>query len=201
MIFIYFLRKKNMAKRLLSRYLCILSCMLSITTIAANEVKDQLAKRDQSVFELFRDIPANQLQIVEDTFTLPNNIAQTKWTSFDAGLSSKNNQFFIALDTLSRGKNDGIFRYTVKIVTARGVENRRFEGVDCLLRVYKVYAFGNDDGSWAKATTPLWHHIERHVRNDYHATLFDTMCRSSSTQSIEKIRRQFLRGDRYDFIP
>lgn len=175
----------------------LLTCMMSATTLFADELKTD----PQSVFALFRDIPADQLQIAEDAFQLPDMTNQAQWVAFDAGFSSKANHFFIALNTLSRGKDDGIFRYTVKIITARGVENSRFEGLNCLLRMYKVYAFGNNDGSWTKATKPLWQNIERHVRNDYHATLFDTMCRSGSSQSIEKIQRQFLYGDRYDFIP
>lgn len=153
--------------------------------------KDETAGSDRSVFDVFKGISAENVIITEDDFSLPKLNENTKWKTFDAGIESRDNRFYLALDTLSQGKRDQLFRYAVKFVTPGGAENIRFEALDCLLRVYKVYAFGNPDGSWTPAASPHWQDIVRQVRNGYQAELYDAFCRDTKVQSIEEIKRKF----------
>lgn len=177
-------------KRLQKIVLIVCGMIISLSLIADEKVISQQAEK-KTVFDVFRGISAEELTFVEDGFSLPVLNAQTRWVAFDAGLHSRANRFYLAIDNVNQGKKDRIFRYVVKFVTPGGAENIRFEGLQCLLKVYKVYAFGNPDGTWVNSTSPHWQDIERHVRNGYQAELYDAFCQDNKRRTIEQIRRQF----------
>ena len=159
-----------------------------------------IEKTERSLWGVFSDNSGGEI-VSEDPFSLPASTQYEVWVPLDAGLTSANNRFYLALDSLTQGKTDRIFRYAVKLVSHSGVENLRFEGLSCKYKAYRVYAFGNPDQTWLRATLPRWQDIVRNIHNDYAATLFDVFCRSTGEQTIEKIKTQLKSGRTYDFVP
>jgi hypothetical protein len=62
-----------------------------------------------------------------------------------------------ALDTrhLALGE-DGMTRYSVVVRSAAGGENVFHEGIDCLEKRYKTYAYGRHDGTFREREAPGW---------------------------------------------
>jgi hypothetical protein len=133
--------------------------------------------------------------LTEEPFSLPTSTHYTQWVPFEP-VSPSTHRFYLALDSVTQGETDRIFRYAIKLVSRHGVENLRFEGLSCEYRAYRPYAFGSVDGTWSKATQPKWQAIARNVRNDYAAALFDVFCRTDS-ENIEKIKQRFKKGTRF----
>lgn len=185
-----------MIRTLLPKLFFIVYCSLTSYHLIADEKTTPATPQKKTVLDVFRGSSTEELTFAEDDFSFPDLNAQTKWVAFDAGIHSRNNRFYLAIDSLTQGKNDRIFRYAVKFITPGGAENIRFEGLECLLKVYKVYAFGNPEGTWTKASSPHWQDIVRHVRNGYQAELYDTLCKNSERLSIEEHRRKFEEGAR-----
>lgn len=181
--------------------LCCVS-LLATNLWAANNDDEELNinKPGTSLMDLLKDRKASELVIAEEPFSLPATTQFHQWTSFDSEMAFAGNRFYLALDSLSQGETDGIFRYAVKIVTRSGAENIRFEGLHCLYSVYRVYAFGNPDGTWLKASNQQWRDIVRNVHNGYAASLYDSFCRTTGRQDLAKIKANFKRGE-YDLVP
>jgi hypothetical protein len=171
--------------------------------VASDHANENLPinKTKRSLRDWFDPTSATEKVLTEDPFSLPTSTHYTQWVPFESGLRSTNNRFYLALDSLMQGKTDRIFRYAVKLVTRSGVENIRFEGLSCEYKAYRVYAFGNPDGTWIKASQPKWHDIVRNIHNDYAAALFDVFCRTTGQHSIEKIQKQFKSNATYDLAP
>lgn len=86
------------------------------------------------------------------------------------------NRFLIDPDSLSIGA-DGVVRYTLVVRSPAGAENVSFEGIHCKTREQKYYAFGQRNGSWAKARESQWRFIEAREVNRHHAVLYaDILC-------------------------
>jgi hypothetical protein len=80
------------------------------------------------------------------------------------------NRFFVDGATLAIGP-DGVIRYTLVIKTSGGASNVTYEGVRCGDGIYKLYATGRSDGTWAWMRSGDWRPIENKVANRHHAAL------------------------------
>lgn len=83
-------------------------------------------------------------------------------------------RFHVDRASLSVGA-DGVVRYTLVARSAAGVENVSYEGIRCSGRIYKVYAFGRDNGAWSRPAETDWRPAEsvwtRALRRDFFCPL------------------------------
>jgi CNP1-like family len=69
------------------------------------------------------------------------------------------NRFLIDADTLSLVA-DEMVRYVMVVRSSGGAENVSFEGISCLTRQQRNYAFGTRGGGWSPARDSQWLPIE-----------------------------------------
>ena len=107
---------------------------------------------------------------------------------------TSSHRYYLDASSLALGK-DGVMRYSVVTKTTGGATNVSFEGIRCETRERKVYAFGHNDGTWARARDPKWRWIERNESPAFHYTLYrDYFCPARTiptkpAQVIEAIKR------------
>ncbi len=65
------------------------------------------------------------------------------------------NRFMLDESTLSIGKDD-VVRYVLVIQAEGGAETVTFEGIHCHSGKYRIYAFGQPDGTWTPARNDDW---------------------------------------------
>ncbi|ARU32281.1 hypothetical protein CAP31_11710 [Sulfuriferula sp. AH1] len=82
------------------------------------------------------------------------------------------NRYMIDKSTLDVGK-DGVVRYVLVIKTRGGAKNISFEGIRCETRERKIYATGQDGGSWMPARDSKWQGISGRSALSYHRVLAD----------------------------
>jgi hypothetical protein len=85
--------------------------------------------------------------------------------------ASTDNKFFVDLPSVSVG-SDGVVRYSLVTISAKGVRNVSYEGMRCATKEVRLYAFGHSDGSWAKAKANQWQRIYEKTANRQHAELY-----------------------------
>jgi hypothetical protein len=73
--------------------------------------------------------------------------------------SASRNRYFIDSASVSVG-SDGVIRYTVVIEAAGGAKNVSFEGLRCESGEYRLYAYGQPDGTWSEARNARWEAIK-----------------------------------------
>lgn len=78
------------------------------------------------------------------------------------------NRYYIAPQTISVAA-DGVVRYVAVVKTPSGVINVSFEGLRCVSKEVKLYAFGRSDGMWGKSRNDRWSAVRPGA---YQATLF-----------------------------
>jgi hypothetical protein len=91
---------------------------------------------------------------------------------------SPTTQFHFSIDrkSISVGK-DGVVRYTLVSVSNSGVKNISYEGIRCDTLEKKLYAFGRNDGTWAKSRNAQWEPVTELSGNRQHAALVkDLLC-------------------------
>lgn len=86
--------------------------------------------------------------------------------------SATRNRHFIDAASLSIG-SDKVVRYTVVIEAAGGAKNVMFEGLRCATGERRLYAYGQPDGTWAKARSAGWEGIKLRSLLSYHKPLFE----------------------------
>jgi hypothetical protein len=102
-------------------------------------------------------------------------------------------KFFIDANSVSVG-SDGIVRYTLVSKSDSGAQNISYEGIRCQTYQKKQYAFGRDDGSWARSRQDRWRPITELVANRQDAALAkDYLCEggtvaSSAANMVRRIR-------------
>jgi hypothetical protein len=103
--------------------------------------------------------------------------------------------FTIDVTSLTIGA-DGVIRYTMVATSATGAKNISYEGIRCLSREKKVYAFGHQDGSWSRSRRDQWEPIMSNAANRQHASLAtDYFCdgkmiAGKADQILEKMRNR-----------
>jgi hypothetical protein len=68
--------------------------------------------------------------------------------------------FFVDPASVKVG-DDGAVRYTLVARSASGATNVSYEGIRCGAYESRVYAFGQSDGTWSRATNSQWTPINR----------------------------------------
>lgn len=86
--------------------------------------------------------------------------------------SATSNKFMIDTASLSVGK-DGVVRYSVVIESPRGARTVNFEGMRCSTSEYKIYGFGQPDGSWTENKRAAWEPFKQRSLLSYHKALFE----------------------------
>lgn len=85
------------------------------------------------------------------------------------------NRFYIDRNSISIG-TDRVVRYSAVIKSASGALNTSYEGLRCKTSEYKIYAFGVDNGTWAKVPDVQWRKIPR-TSADFRFSLYkDYFC-------------------------
>jgi hypothetical protein len=85
------------------------------------------------------------------------------------------NRFYIDRNSISIGA-DRVVRYSTVIKSVSGALNTSYEGLRCKTSEYKVYAFGVENGTWAKVPDVQWRKIPR-MSGDFRFALYkDYFC-------------------------
>jgi hypothetical protein len=104
------------------------------------------------------------------------------------------NRFLLDTASLSIG-SDGVVRYTLVVRSPGGAENISFEGLRCVTKEQKFYAFARRDGSWSPVRDGQWREIESKDANRQHLVLFnDILCEDKarparSVRNIDRVLR------------
>ncbi|WP_028451441.1 CNP1-like family protein [Chitinilyticum aquatile] len=124
----------------------------------------------------------------EGEFTLPELAKLQDWATVTVLQPVKNNNFGIALDSVSIGPDDEIVRYVFVVESKRSkVRNYIYEGIDCFSSQYRTYGWGKADGSWLKNENTEWKDIVRNTHNAWQADLMDEMCRAAGPYKLPDI--------------
>jgi hypothetical protein len=90
-------------------------------------------------------------------------------------------QFFVDAASISVQPGQTV-RYTLVAKTAGGPSNVTFEGINCTLKQWKIYAIWNDASKqWTAASTGDWQPIREKGATRIHSTLYsDDFCRDNA---------------------
>ncbi|HEX2604138.1 MAG TPA: CNP1-like family protein [Oxalicibacterium sp.] len=89
-------------------------------------------------------------------------------------------KFFVDAKSISVG-SDNVVRYTLVSISEEGAKNVTYEGIRCETFEKKIYAIGEEDGSWARSRRNQWEGIVRGFANRQHAALAkDYFCENTS---------------------
>ncbi|HWT71745.1 MAG TPA: CNP1-like family protein [Oxalicibacterium sp.] len=89
-------------------------------------------------------------------------------------------KFFVDAKSISVGSDD-VVRYTLVSISQEGAKNVSYEGIRCATFEKKIYAIGQEDGSWARSRRNQWDGIVRGFANRQHAALAkDYFCENTT---------------------
>lgn len=105
------------------------------------------------------------------------------------------NKYMIDGASLSVG-SDGVIRYTLVVESPRGARTVNFEGMRCDPAEYKIYGFGQADGTWTQNKRAKWELYKLRSLLSYHKALFeDHFCPDFiAIRSREEALRNLKRG-------
>ncbi len=103
-------------------------------------------------------IDFSEKPLEESKLRLPAAPKPADLIRFDIGPLHRGFEHFVDGTTLSLGE-DGVIRFTLVVKSDMGASNVSFEGMRCVTRERKVYAYGRRDGSWSEAREPEWKKI------------------------------------------
>jgi hypothetical protein len=111
--------------------------------------------------------------------------------------ASTTNRFFLDDKSLSIG-TDGIIRYTLVVQSPSGARSVSYEGMRCETRQRRIYATGNDDGSWAQNKSVHWFPVREASSNRQYAALFvDYFCPDGTpVRGLAALRTKVEKGQR-----
>jgi hypothetical protein len=107
----------------------------------------------------------------EITASLPPYPKDENLVQFNVS-SATANRYLIDIASLSVGK-DGVVRYTVVIASPRGARTVNFEGIRCDPAEYKIYGFGQENGTWNENKRAAWQPFKQRSLLSYHKALFE----------------------------
>jgi hypothetical protein len=97
--------------------------------------------------------------------------------------------------SLQIGK-DGVIRFTLVSTSPSGARNISYEGIRCASFEKKSYAYGRDDGSWARSRRDQWERIVRNAANRQHGVLaVDFFCESQAVAGNRETLLKRLRNN------
>lgn len=132
----------------------------------------------------------------EEKVTPPAAPDADKLIPFEVSVDNPN-RFFVDPASISIGK-DGVVRFTVVIESSGGARTINYEGLRCITRERRLYAFGQQDGSWIESKKAPWIPMlkqQHKMINAYPAVLADEyFCLNHETPqdasiAIERLNR------------
>ncbi|MBE9607963.1 hypothetical protein INR99_01250 [Chitinilyticum litopenaei] len=126
----------------------------------------------------------------EGEYTMPDLAKLKEWAQVTIPHQPvQQNDYAIALDSITVGKDDRIVRYVMMVKSKRGkARNVLFEGLDCFSNQYHTYAWANQQGEWQTFSDPKWKLITKDTHNSWQAELVDEMCQLNEPYKLEAIR-------------
>lgn len=147
----------------------------------------------QSQFEEDFDNPGKTWQ--EITVQMPSPPAPENLIPFYVSATATQS-FALDEKSFSIGK-DEVIRFTLVSTSPSGAKNVSYEGIRCATFEKKAYAYGRDDGSWARSRRDQWEPIMRNAANRHHGVLaVDFFCESKAVAGSPDILLQRLRNNR-----
>ncbi|SCK10859.1 CNP1-like family protein [Vogesella sp. LIG4] len=124
---------------------------------AANPAHADMAKDRPdrtSRFNSYQEGPAWQ----EGQQALPPFPEAVKWVELPMPASIRG-KIFIGIDDLQRG-DDEVVRYTLRQQSSSGIDNISREGLHCMQRNLRIYAFGDTvNKRWIESQNGTWRHL------------------------------------------
>jgi hypothetical protein len=147
---------------------------------------------DLSAFE--EDFDDLQKPWEEIAVQIPAQPKQENLVSFEPLNATASYSFEIDDKSLTLG-SDGVIRYIVVATSRSGAKNISYEGIRCSTFEKKLYAFGRQDGSWARSRQDKWERIVRRTGVNYQETLaLEYFCQNKTVAGTPK---DMLRRIRY----
>lgn len=103
--------------------------------------------------------------------------------------------FAIDANSLSVGA-DGVIRYTLVATSEAGARNVSYEGIRCATYEMKLYAFGQQDGTWSRSRKNRWERVNPNTLNRQHAALakdyfcLEKMVAGKAEEIVNRIRHK-----------
>lgn len=120
----------------------------------AKAVAQELPLRDPAADVIdFSEKPLEESKLKLPAAPRPENLIR-----FDMGPTRRAFEHFVDGATLTLG-DDGVIRYTLVVRSDMGATTVNYEGIRCVTREQKTYAYGRRDGTWSEARNPEWHSI------------------------------------------
>ncbi|TCW32828.1 CNP1-like family protein [Gulbenkiania mobilis] len=126
----------------------------------------------------------------EESYTLPGYPSTALWRPVAVG-GSYTNKLFVDETTLGVG-SDAALRMITRVVSPSGVENLAVEGLNCKLKTYRTYAFGDAAGKkWMASFNEDWRAIayDDKVRRALFAAFCDEYMPPSGREQAVKLLR------------
>lgn len=127
---------------------------------------------------------------VEQVAALPAYPQAPEWLDFSGGNLERNR---LALDAQSvTVGQDGVVRYTLRVLTPGGVANISREGLRCQTQDVRSYAFADTVGqSWIASMKPVWRPIRR--EDTVRRALKDLLCDGGTPHRTAEATLEYIR--------
>jgi len=140
----------KLSRHAVSALLAGIALVLPMPHAAAQE----LPMRDPAADAIdFSEKPLQENKVALPAAPKPENLLP-----FDAGPARRGFEHFVDAASLSVGE-DGVIRYILVVKSDMGAVNVTYEGIRCVTREHKVYAYGRRDGSWKEPQGVEWKKI------------------------------------------
>lgn len=128
--------------------------MCAAALVASGAIAQELPLRDSAADTIdFSEKPLEENNVKLPALPRPENLIR-----FDMGPAHRGFEYFVDGATLSIGE-DRIIRYTLVVKSDMGASNVTYQGIRCVTRERKDFAYGRRDGSWVQARNPEWRKI------------------------------------------
>lgn len=116
------------------------------------------AQQQKFEYEFDHERPWVELQAQLPSYPKPEDLLQ-----FDAGPASSN-LHYVDGSSISVGE-DGVVRFSLVVKSPAGAMNVSYEGIRCQTHEKRTYAYGRNDGTWARARNSQWADLESIAQN------------------------------------
>ncbi len=122
--------------------------------LASGAVAQELPLRDSAADTIdFSEKPPGENKVKLPAAPRPEDLIR-----FDMGPARRGFEHFVDGASLTIGE-DGIIRYTLVVKSDMGASNVTYQGIRCVTRERKDFAYARRDGSWVEARDPEWRKI------------------------------------------
>jgi len=134
--------------------LVALLAVLAQALPALDAAAQEMPMRDPAADVInFNEAPPRENKVVLPAAPKTENLIR-----FDAGPARRGFEHFVDSASLTVGE-DGVIRYVLIVTSDMGARNVTYEGIRCVTREHKIYAYGRRDGSWKEPRGVEWKKI------------------------------------------